>query len=128
MTPTASASAPQMLLPSAFSPRADASASHCHPRRGSISTTSCVAAHPFALTRSAMSPDPGAIRAIVEQAEEMRVEPPRPLTRQMPPADAFRVAARGDVLEAPARAIHDRVQAPLAICSQSVLAAAALVV
>jgi hypothetical protein len=27
-----------------------------------------------------MAPDPGAIRAIVEQAEEMKVEPPRPLT------------------------------------------------
>jgi hypothetical protein len=75
-----------------------------------------------------MSPDPGAIRAIVEQAEEMRVEPPRPLTRQMPPADAFPVDALGDVLGAAARAIHDRVQAPLAICSQSVLAAAALAV
>jgi Protein of unknown function (DUF3987) len=75
-----------------------------------------------------MSPDPGAIRAIVEQAEEMRVEPPRPLTRQMPPADAFPINALGDVLGAAARAIHDRVQAPLAICSQSVLAAAALAV
>jgi hypothetical protein len=28
-----------------------------------------------------MSSDPGAIRAIVEQAEEMRAEPPRPLKR-----------------------------------------------
>jgi uncharacterized protein DUF3987 len=72
-----------------------------------------------------MSPDPG---AIVEQAEEMREEPPRPLTRQMPPADAFPVDALGDVLGAAARAIHDLVQAPLAICSQSVLAAAALAV
>jgi Protein of unknown function (DUF3987) len=75
-----------------------------------------------------MSPDPGAIRAIVERAEEMRAEPPRPLTRQMPPADAFPVDALGDVLGAAAQAIHDRVQAPLAICSQSVLAAAALAV
>ena len=55
-----------------------------------------------------MSPDPGAIRAIVEQAEEMREEPPRPLTRQMPPADAFPVDALGDVLGAAAQAIHDR--------------------
>ena len=75
-----------------------------------------------------MSPDPSAIRAIVEQAEEMRVEPPRPLTRQMPPADVFPVDALGDVLGAAARAIHDHVQAPLAICSQSVLATAALAV
>ena len=75
-----------------------------------------------------MSPDPGAIRAIVEQAGELRVEPPRPLTRQMPPADVFPVDALGDLLGAAAQAIHDRVQAPLAICSQSVLAAAALAV
>jgi hypothetical protein len=75
-----------------------------------------------------MSPDPGAIRAIVEQAEEMRVEPPRPLTRKMPPADTFPVEALGDVLGAAAHAIHDRVQAPLAICSQSLLATAALAV
>jgi Protein of unknown function (DUF3987) len=75
-----------------------------------------------------MSPDPGAIRAIVERAQEIRAEPPRPLTRQMPPADAFPVDALGDVLGAAAQAIHDRVQAPLAICSQSVLAAAALAV
>ena len=40
----------------------------------------------------------------------------------------FPVDALGDVLGAAARAIHDRVQAPLAICSQSVLAAAALAV
>jgi hypothetical protein len=64
-----------------------------------------------------MSPDPGTIRAIVEQAEEMRGEPPRPLTRKMPPADVFPVEALGDVLGAAAHAIHDRVQAPLAICS-----------
>jgi hypothetical protein len=75
-----------------------------------------------------MSPDPSAIRAIVEQAEEMRAEPPRPLTRQLPAADVFPVEALGDVLGAAARAIHDRVQAPLAICSQSVLATAALAV
>jgi hypothetical protein len=40
----------------------------------------------------------------------------------------FRLMPSGDVLGAAAQAIHDRVQAPLAICSQSVLAAAALAV
>ena len=74
-----------------------------------------------------MSPDPGAIRAIVEQTEEMRAEPPRPLTRPMPPMP-FRSMPSETVLGAAARAIHDRVQAPLAICGQSVLAAAALAV
>ena len=53
-------------------------------------------------------------------------EPPRPLMRELPPADPFPVDALGEVLRAAAHAIHDRVQAPLAICGQSVLAAAAL--
>src|SRR5262249_4711985 len=43
-----------------------------------------------------------------------------------PPADPFPVDALGDVLAPAAHAIHDRVQAPLAICGQSVLAAATL--
>jgi hypothetical protein len=53
-------------------------------------------------------------------------EPPRPLMRELPRADPFPVDALGNVLGAAAHAIHDRVQAPLAICGQSVLAAAAL--
>lgn len=56
------------------------------------------------------------------------VEPPRPLMRELPPADPFPAEALGSVLAAAARAIHDRVRAPLAICGQSVLAAATLVV
>jgi hypothetical protein len=55
-------------------------------------------------------------------------EPPRPLMRELHPADPFPVEALGDVLAPAARAIHDRVQAPLAICGQSVLAAATLAV
>jgi hypothetical protein len=55
-------------------------------------------------------------------------EPPRPLMREMPPADPFPVDALGDPLARAARAIHDRVRAPLAICGQSVIAAAALAV
>lgn len=55
-------------------------------------------------------------------------EPPRPLMRGLPPADPFPIDALGEVLAPAARAIHDRVQAPLAICGQSVLAAATLAV
>ena len=55
-------------------------------------------------------------------------EPPRPLMRELPQADPFPVDALGEVLAPAARAIHDRVQAPLAICGQSVLAAATLAV
>jgi hypothetical protein len=55
-------------------------------------------------------------------------EPPRLLMRESPPADPFPIDALGDALVPAARAIHDRVQAPLAICGQSVLAAASLAV
>jgi hypothetical protein len=44
------------------------------------------------------------------------------------PAEEFPVAALGPMLVNAARAIHDRVQAPLAICAQSVMAAATLAV
>lgn len=67
-----------------------------------------------------------AVRKIVEQAPEVRPEPPRPLIRELPPADQFPVGALGDILGAATRAINDRVQAPMAICGQSTLAAATL--
>ena len=59
---------------------------------------------------------------------EAKPEPPRPLMRDLPPADPFPVDALGGVLALAARAIHDRVQAPLAMCGQSVLAVATLAV
>jgi hypothetical protein len=54
-------------------------------------------------------------------------EPPRPLMRESTPAEPFPVDALGETLANAARAIHDRVQAPLAIGAQSVLGAATLV-
>jgi hypothetical protein len=77
-----------------------------------------------------MSPPDGAaeVRRIIGMAKRLNPEPPRPLMRQLPPADPFPIDALGDVLGAAARAIHDRVKAPEAICGQSVLAAAALAV
>src|SRR5262249_12227372 len=80
------------------------------------------------LRRYAVSPTEGAerVREIVDGAEEIVREAPRPLMRKLPPADPFPIDALGDVLAPAARAIHDRVQAPLAICGQSVLAAAGL--
>jgi hypothetical protein len=55
-------------------------------------------------------------------------EPPRPLRRPLPPPEEFPVDALGDILGGAALAIHDRVQAPLALCAQSVLATATLAV
>ncbi len=59
---------------------------------------------------------------------ETAAEAPRPLMRDMPSADQFPVDALGPALASAARAIQDRVQAPMAICGQSVLAAATLAV
>jgi Protein of unknown function (DUF3987)/Primase C terminal 2 (PriCT-2)/RepB DNA-primase from phage plasmid len=53
-------------------------------------------------------------------------EPPRPLIRELPPADPFPIDALGSVLGSAARAIHERVRCPVAICGQSVIAAANL--
>jgi hypothetical protein len=53
-------------------------------------------------------------------------EPPLPLLRELPPATPFPIDALGATLGNAARGIHDIVQAPLAMCAQSVLGAAAL--
>jgi hypothetical protein len=58
--------------------------------------------------------------------EVVKPEAPRALMRELPPADPFPVDALGNVLGDAARAINDRVQAPLAIGAQSALGVAAL--
>ncbi len=75
-----------------------------------------------------MSPEAAALRTIIDNARDVRAEPPRPLMRELPPADPFPVDALGAVLAPVAHAIHDRIQAPVAICAQSVLATATLTV
>ncbi|MEI8153559.1 MAG: YfjI family protein [Hyphomicrobiales bacterium] len=69
-----------------------------------------------------------AVRKIVDQSREERLEPPRPLIRELPPADPFPVNVLGDILGAATNAINDRVRSPIAICGQSALAAATLAV
>jgi hypothetical protein len=68
------------------------------------------------------------VRAIIENAKDEKAELPRPLMRELPPADPFPVDALGSLLAPTARAINDIVQAPPAICGQSVLAATTLAV
>jgi Protein of unknown function (DUF3987) len=51
---------------------------------------------------------------------------PEPLRRPLPPADAYPLDALGPILSAAAQRIHDVVQAPAALCGQSILAAASL--
>ncbi|MQX36877.1 YfjI family protein [Roseospira navarrensis] len=60
--------------------------------------------------------------------EDFTPEPPRPLLRDLPEGDPYPVDALGPVLGGAARAIHEKIQAPLGMCAQSVLAAAALTV
>ena len=67
-------------------------------------------------------------KLLLEPKPKPIVELPRPLMRELPPGDPFPIEALGGVLAPAARAIHDRVRAPLAICGQSVLAAATLAV
>jgi hypothetical protein len=64
----------------------------------------------------------------INAAGEYQPEPPRPLCRPLAPAEPYPTDALGPTLEAAARAIHDRVQAPATICAQSVLATACLAV
>jgi hypothetical protein len=68
------------------------------------------------------------VRRIIAEAEDVTPEPPRPLMRELPPADPYPIGALGDVLAPAAHAIRDRVQAPMAIGANSVLGAAGLAV
>ncbi|MBI3440869.1 MAG: DUF3987 domain-containing protein [Proteobacteria bacterium] len=59
---------------------------------------------------------------------ENTTEQPRPLMREIPPAHPFPVDALGTALGNAARAIQDKIQAPIALCGQSVLAVTTLAV
>jgi hypothetical protein len=62
-----------------------------------------------------------------DRAPEIESLPePEPLRRLLPPADAYPMDALGAILAPAARRIHDVVQAPPALCGQSILAAASL--
>src|SRR5262245_274453 len=65
-------------------------------------------------------------REILARVRAERAEPPRPLMREMSPPDPFPVEALGMVLANAAVGIQDRTRAPIAICGQSVMAAATL--
>ncbi|HEY8161978.1 MAG TPA: DUF3987 domain-containing protein [Methylocystis sp.] len=63
-----------------------------------------------------------------DKADGDATEAPRPLRRQLSPAQPFPISALGQVLGAATRAIIDKVQCPDAIAAGSVLAAASLAV
>src|SRR5437879_496250 len=62
----------------------------------------------------------------VPPGDAIQLEPPQPLARELPPADPVPGDALGEVLGSAALAIQNRIQAPLAIAAQSVLAAGTL--
>src|SRR5688572_33475243 len=63
--------------------------------------------------------------AALQEIERPKWEP-EPLRRPLVPPSPYPLDALGPVLSAAAKRIHEVVQAPAALCGQSVLAAAAL--
>lgn len=68
------------------------------------------------------------IRKQIMEAEEHTPEPPRPLRKTSAPPEPYPVEALGGILAGGATAIQEKIQAPLAICAQSVLATTSLAV
>lgn len=66
------------------------------------------------------------IATLIDEAPEVEEESPLPLLRALPPADPFPIAALGGPLGEAALAIQQKIQAPLAMCGQSIIAAATL--
>ena len=81
--------------------------------------------HLNVVTTSDARPKKGATNGAGTAATEAP-EPPRPLMREIPPADPFPTDALGKLLANAAHGIQDRTRAPIAMCAQSVLAAATL--
>jgi Protein of unknown function (DUF3987) len=66
------------------------------------------------------------IKEAVDNAQQGQVEPPRPLLREMLPADPFPLESLGGVVGGATEAIIDTVRCPAALAGQSALAAATL--
>ncbi|WP_297451921.1 YfjI family protein [Ferrovum sp.] len=71
-------------------------------------------------------PAPANILDTMRSASESLRSEPEPLRATLSPAEPYPVDALGNVLGTAAKAIHESVKAPLALCCQSVLAAASL--
>lgn len=68
---------------------------------------------------------PVAPRVVPVNKSEQLPEP-EPLRRPLPPAEPYPIDVLGPILSAAAKRIHEVVQAPAALCGQSILAAASL--
>ena len=67
-----------------------------------------------------------AVNECLNQASEIQFDPPRSLRRLTGNPTEFPIDALPSVLKNSVLAIHDKTQAPIAICAQSVLAAVTL--
>ncbi len=65
------------------------------------------------------------LEAKLDQINTAQTMPPEPLRASLPPSTPYPVEQLGDVLGGAAQALHETIKAPLALCCQSVLAAAA---
>lgn len=65
------------------------------------------------------------LEAKLNQLEVAQIMPPEPLRASLPPSTPYPVEQLGQVLGGAAQALHETIKAPLALCCQSVLAAAA---
>jgi len=74
------------------------------------------------------SPHPGGTNSESPRDNTQPREAPRPLRRELSPAEPFPIAALGELLGAAAQAIIDKVQCPDAIAACSVLAAGSMAV
>jgi hypothetical protein len=68
------------------------------------------------------------IRFEFENGRTIAGEPPKPLRRQLPPAEPFCIDVLPEMLRNAASANHSITRAPLAICANSVLAVATLAI
>ena len=67
-------------------------------------------------------------KAFLKKTDEALWPEPLPLRRELPAPEQYPIDALGDVLGPAARKINEVVQSPMALCAQSLLAAAALAV
>jgi hypothetical protein len=74
---------------------------------------------------SPLSPHSPPLTSKIETASATKAAP-EPLRRPLPPPGEYPIDALGPILGAAARRIHEVVQAPPALCGQSILAAASL--
>ena len=91
-----------------------------------IETAAELAEHLKLERASTRKTSPGRSKRTTNGAGATETEPPRPLMRELPLADPFPTDALGKLLANAAHGIQDRTRAPIAMCAQSVLAAATL--